>query len=56
MRSEIALEKLSELSPELYEIISKIIRNLEQEIDALELELDLAGSRKTRRRKFDDEV
>ena len=50
------LQQLKELSPELYEEIVDIIEELNREIDALELEVDLAsGNRKRPRRKFDDE-
>lgn len=51
------LDRLKELSPELYEEILDIIEDLNEEINDLEVEIDLAsGNHKRPRKKFDDEV
>lgn len=56
MRSD-PLQQLKELSPELFEEISQIISDLNDEINELEVEVDLAsGNRKRPRKKFDDEA
>ena len=56
MRSDPLLQ-LKELSSELYEEIKALIDELNQEINDLEVEIDLAsGNRKRPRKKFDDEV
>jgi hypothetical protein len=51
------LKVVLEQSPDLYEEIKALIDDLNEEINDLEIEIDLAsGNRKRPRKKFDDDV